>query len=472
MRNDLTVRMFLNIDIVDKTKIAVIDDSSQSLTYGDLCGFSYEFGQIVPSRSLIFILSENTAGALCGYVGALDNRIVPLIISAHTDKQLYEQLYSVYQPEYLWLPEKKAEQPELKILFSRYGFSLVRTDFEKKKLHDDLSLLLPTSGSTGSVKLVRHSYRNIEANADNVAVMFELTEKERPIVVLPLHYTMGLSIVNSHLCVGSTLLLVRKGLTDAAFWKFIREEKATSFTGVPFSFEILRRLRFFDMDLPFLTLITQGGGKMDDDLFRVCADYADRTGKRFIATYGQTEGTARMAYLPASLARKKTGSIGISIPNGKLSVRDNDCNLIDTIEAEGEMVYEGENVTLGYAFNFDDLRKGDENCGILYTNDIVRRDNDGCFYVIGRKSRFIKLFGLRVGLDECEQLIRNEYQTECACVGDDRQMRIYITDDRYSSLLPDYLAKKTGIIPTAFNVMEIEGFSKNEAGKILYANLK
>lgn len=464
--------MFLNIDSFDKNKLAAVDDSGQSVTYGTLCDFVNEFGYLVPSRSFIFILSENTVGALCGYIGALANNIVPLIISSRTDKELYNRIYSIYQPEYLWLSKTEAELSGLNVLFSKHGFALVQTSYKSKKLYPELSLLLPTSGSTGSIKLVRHSYLNIEANARNVAQMFELTTKERAIVVLPLHYTMGLSVVNSHLSVGATLLVIQSSMTDGAFWRFIREENATSFTGVPFSFEILRRLRFFDMDLPSLSLITQGGGKMEDALFRICAEYAERTGKRFIATYGQTEGTARMAYLPANLAKSKTGSIGIAIPNGKLLIKDSDGNTIDTQEAEGELVYEGENVTLGYAFCLDDLQKGDENQGILYTKDIVSRDKDGCFYVMGRKIRFLKLFGLRVGLDECEQLIKNEYQIECACCGDDKQMSIYVTDLRYRTLLPDYLARKTGIIPTAFNVKIIDHLIKNEAGKILYSNLK
>lgn len=464
--------MFLNIDSFDKDKLVALDDSGQWVTYGTLCDFVNEFGFLIPSRSLIFILSENTVGALCGYVGALANHIVPLIISSRTDKELYNRIYSIYQPEYLWLSQTEAELSGLNILFSKYGFALVQTSYKSKKLYPELSLLLPTSGSTGSIKLVRHSYLNIEANARNVAQMFELTVQERAIVVLPLHYTMGLSVVNSHLSVGATLLITQSSMTDAAFWRFIREENATSFTGVPFSFEILRRLRFFDMDLPSLSLITQGGGKMDDALFRMCAEYAERTGKKFIATYGQTEGTARMAYLPATLAQNKIGSIGIAIPNGKLSIKDNNGNTIDSQEAEGELVYEGENVTLGYAFCVEDLQKGDENQGILYTNDIVRRDKDGCFYVMGRKTRFLKLFGLRVGLDECEQLIKNEYQIECACCGDDKQMNIYVTDLRYRTLLPDYLAGKTGIISTAFNVKIIDRLIKNEAGKILYSNLK
>lgn len=464
--------MFLDIDTFEKDKISAVDDSGQSVTYGGLCEFVRAWGDVIPSRLLIFILSENTLGALCGYVGSLANRIVPLIISSRTEKQLYEHMYSVYQPEYVWLPQKDAETTGLKVIFSGYGFSLVRTSYGKKNMYSGLSLLLPTSGSTGSVKLVRHSYRNIEANAHNVAALMGLTENERAIVILPLHYTMGLSIVSSHLSAGATLLIVGSSMTDVSFWRFIREQHATSFTGVPFSFEILKRLRFFEMDLPSLSLITQGGGKMDDSLFRLCADYAERTGKRFIATYGQTEGTARMAYLPAPLAQQKTGSIGFAIPNGRLSIRDDKGNVLDTEEAEGELVYQGENVTLGYALGPEDLQEGDINKGILYTNDMVRRDSDGCYYVIGRKGRFLKLFGLRIGLDECEQLIRNEYRIECACTGDDKQMRIYVTDDSFINSLPGFLSKKTGIPPMAFLAKTTDRIPKNEAGKILYSNLK
>ena len=338
-------------------------------------------------------------------------------------------------------------------------------------LYKELSLLLPTSGSTGSSKLVRHSYKNVEANARNVSLLFGLDKHERALAALPIYYTMGLSVISSHIYAGATILLTGKSLTDGKFWTFMKEHRATSFTGVPYSFEVLQKLRFFRMELPHLQLITQGGGKMDEKLFRTCADYAEKNGKKFIATYGQTEGTARMAYVPAHLASSKICSIGRAIPNGELSLVDEQGKLILEKEATGQLVYKGPNVTLGYAFSADDLIRGDENKGVLFTGDLARRDADGCYYIIGRIGRFLKLFGLRVGLDECERIIKAEYNLSCACTGTDKGMYVYITDGKFTDKVLDLLIRKTHIIASAFKVIAIPEIPKNEAGKILYSKL-
>lgn len=463
--------MFLNIDKHPSNHLAAIEDYGASITYGELCIFVQEIGQIIPPRSFIFILAENSIGSLCGYMGALSNKIVPIILSAHMDQQALNKLYHLYQPEYIWLPESLTLEFNLQTIWKKMDFHLQKTRFGNKQMYEELSLLLPTSGSTGSSKLVRHSYRNIEKNACNVATFFNLTQNERPLVTLPMHYTMGLSVIASHLLVGATLLMMKGDLLDPMFWNFVREQQATSFTGVPFSFEILKKIRFFRMDLPHLKLITQGGGKMSNELFRNCAEYAVQTGKKFIATYGQTEGTARMTYLPPQLATHKTSSIGRAIPEGKIILIDSQGKEIQKMEAEGEMVYMGPNVTLGYAIHPNDLSKEDENQGILHTGDMVRRDVDGCLYIIGRLGRFLKLFGFRVGLDECEQLVRSKFQTECACVGDDNGMKIFITDCTYKEEIPLFLSHKTNIIPSVFSVKVLDKIPRNEAGKTAYSQL-
>ena len=171
--------MFLDLDKKERSKIAVIDDSSRSVTYGDLCDFTEEFSKYVPLRSLIFILSENKIGSLLGYTASLSSRIVPLIISAKTEEGLYTNLRDMYHPEYMWIPNELVEGLGYKVIFSAWDYSLVKTGFPKVPLYEELSLLLPTSGSTGSPKLVRHSYRNIEANAYNVTRLFQLTEDEK-----------------------------------------------------------------------------------------------------------------------------------------------------------------------------------------------------------------------------------------------------------------------------------------------------
>lgn len=457
--------MFLDIDQKHSSKIAAIDDSRALITYGELKEFCDDFGEVLSRRGLMFIMAENVIGALVGYVAALSNRVVPLILNAHIDRELYKTLREIYRPEFIWGREELIG--ETSVLFTKYGFGLAKTEFTSYPLHEELSLLLPTSGSTGSPKLVRHSYRNVESNARNVASLFNLNDQERAMASLPMHYTMGLSVISSHLYAGATLLLSDKSLTDASFWRMMKEERATSFTGVPYSFEILNKMRFFRMDLPYLKLITQGGGKLPDELFKACAEYAERTGKRFIATYGQTEGTARMAYLSPELAMVKVGSIGRAIPNGCLSIIDECGRETSEGEAVGEMIYRGPNVTLGYAVCGEDLGKGDENNGILHTGDVVRRDGDGCYYIVGRMKRFLKIFGLRIGLDEVEHLVKSAFDTDCLCGGNDEKLVIKITNKAVLEQVLDFVVLKTGLFHKNIQVEVVDEIKRNAAGKVI-----
>jgi len=455
--------MFLDLDKKPIDKVAAIDDSGSSVTYGDICDFSIEFAKHLPQRTLIFILSENRIGSLLGYTAALSNRIVPLIISASTEEGLYNHLYDLYQPEYLWLPQAKTGERE--VVFSAWDYCLVKTGNPSTPMYEELSLLLPTSGSTGSPKLVRHSYRNIEANADNVRRLFKLDGSEKAMAILPMHYTMGLSVIASHLLAGATLLLSNRSLLDKSFWTTLKE--ATSFTGVPYSFEILTKMRFTRMDLPNLKVITQGGGKLTEAMWNTLAQYAHDKGKQFIATYGQSECTARMAYLPAEMALDKVCSIGIAEPGGQLSIIDDNGNETFEGEAQGEMVYRGENVTLGYATCREDLLKGDENHGIMHTGDLARRDADGCYFIIGRLKRFLKIYGLRIGLDEVERMIKTEYKTDCYCKGDDEKLIVLVTDAKLQEALPSFIEEKTHLFHQRVEVLVVKEILRNEAGKVI-----
>lgn len=455
--------MFLDLDRKEQQRIAVIDDSGRSITYGEICDFSKEFARHLPQRSLIFLLSENRIGSLLGYTAALSNRVVPLILSAATEEGLYNHLYELYQPEYLWLPETKVEGRE--VLFSAWDYCLVKTGNPSTPMYEELSMLLPTSGSTGSPKLVRHSYRNIEANADNVRRLFKLDGTEKAMAILPMHYTMGLSVIASHLLAGATLLLSGRSLLDKGFWAMLKE--ATSFTGVPYSYEILTKMRFTRMDLPNLKVITQGGGKLTEAMWNTLAQYAKDKGKQFIATYGQSECTARMAYLPAELATEKICSIGIAEPGGQLSIVDDNGHETFEGESQGEMVYRGENVTLGYATCREDLLKGDENHGVMHTGDLARRDADGCYFIIGRLKRFLKIFGLRIGLDEVEQMIKTEFKIDCYCKGNDDKLIVLVTDQKLVDVLPTFIEEKTHLFHQKIEVQMVNEILRNEAGKVI-----
>lgn len=461
--------MFLEIEKKNQENIALIDSEGNQVSYGDIVKFVPSFYSAVNKRTLIFVLNDNSVGAALGYLGAMSNHIVPLMLGASMDKELLGELIRIYQPEYIWKPLCMAESKD--ILFESYHYVLEATGLTGYPLYEELSLLLTTSGSTGSPKLVRHSYANLEAQAKNISAFFEMDGTERPIVDLPINYTYGLSVMNSHLYSGATVLLTSMNVLNPKYWVYLKEQKATVFTNVPYSYEILKKLRVFKMELPYLKIFTQGGGKLNEELHREFAEYAKNTGRKFIVTYGQTEGSARMAYLPSEYAIEKCGSIGKAIPNGKLYLLDEEGKKITEPGVIGEMVYEGPNVTLGYAQSGEDLLLGDERHGVLYTGDMVKMDGDGFFYIVGRKKRFLKLCGYRIGLDECENIIKSAFDTECACVGNDDCMHIYVTSEKEHEKIKRYIADKLGINSGAFKICHIDQIPRNEAGKILYSKL-
>lgn len=463
--------MILNLEEKPVDSLAAIDAQRCRLKYGELVAFSKKINEMLPERSLMFVLIENNVGGIAWTIGSIAAGNVPLILNAHIEDELFQNLYGIYRPLFLCVPLSMVDRWNGETVFSEYGYVLLKTANRSYPLNDALSHLLPTSGSTGSPKLVRHRYENIEASALNISTFFELTSSERPFLVLPLYYTMGLSVVFSHFYVGATILITNQNMTDRAFWAFMKEEKATSFTGVPYSFEIMDLMRFFRMDFPHLKLLTQGGGKMQERLNRKFVEYCQHTGKKWIATYGQSEGTARMAWLPAEYAMDKMGSIGMAVPNGELSLRDADGNPITRSGVKGEMCYRGKNVTMGYARKQEDLLLGDERNGFLPTGDLAYFDEDGCYYIVGRMGRFLKLFGMRIGLDECERIIKSKYSIECACVGTDEKMIVYLTDEKYLSGVKDELVLKTKLVASVFEIRLIHEIPKNEAGKILYGKL-
>ena len=460
--------MFLNIDKQNNSSIALIDNEGNSITYGELAEKMKEAGAQVEPRAIIFNLCKNTVGAMIGYLGFINCEAVPLNLSDKIDKDLLKTLIETYTPAYLWVPEEEADSYGYETIYNTYGYTLLRTENEIYPIHNKLQFLMTTSGSTGSPKLVRYKKGNLEANAKNVAVAFGWSEKERPVCDLGMQYTMGLNVINTHLYVGATVLLTTYNLMSGDFWDYIKEQHATNFTGVPFSYDLFFRLHFERMDLPDLTTLSEGGGKLTDARFVQLAEYAKQTGKRFIASFGTTETSARMACLPAELALTKTGSIGRAIPEGELFLIDENGNELTDPLAEGEMCYRGPNVTMGYAVCKDDLLKDDEFNGEYHTGDLARRDADGCYFVTGRLSRFLKLLSYRVSLDQSERLIQQEFSIECACSGTDQRMNVYITDGSKKSDVLSFIAEKTNLYKSLFKIFVVDELIRNDSGKIQY----
>ena len=466
--------MFLNIDAHNENKIALTDDTGERMSYGQLQNFILNFKNIMPTRSVVFILCSNTIGAVAAFLACFENKVVPLLLNKDLDRALLKNLLDIYQPQYLIVPANtEVEFNKYTLVVQINNFVVLATKFPQYAINEELSFLLTTSGSTGSPKLVRHSYKNAYFSYKKVAEFFGFTAKDVGLADLPIHYTMGLSVICSHLYAGSKVVLTDYKLMSKEFWKIFNDQGITDFTGVPFSYEVFDKLGFFKKDYPALRILAEGGGRMNDVLFRKVASYCEQYGKKFYATFGTTETTARLAYLDPALAISKIGSIGRAIPGGQLSLLDAEqCNPIEEMIAEGELAYRGDNVTMGYANCKEDLHKNDERKGYYITGDIAKRDKDGCYYIIGRISRFLKLYGLRISLDQCENIIRDEFKIACACLGNDQKMIIFLENKEILEEAVSYISKKLGIYKKCFVSKYIEHIPRNNNGKVMYSQLK
>ena len=450
--------------------IAVITEGGISYKYSDLKAVILNNSKFLKHRSLAFCLCNNEIGSMLAYLSCLENGVVSVMLDASKDTESIIKLLDVYKPNYIWTPDSRVNEFGFDCISSEFGYSLLSAYKTEHNLHPDLALLLTTSGSTGSPKLVRLTYKNILSNAESIAEYLDITEAERPVTSLPMYYSFGISVINSHLLKGATILLTDKSIAQKEFWTFVKEQKATSLSGVPYTFEMLKRLRIFRMDLPYLKTFTQAGGKLNADLAKEYIENSAACGKRFIVMYGQTEATARMSYLPWNKALEKYSSIGITIPGGRFSIEDAQHNESTEPNVDGELVYRGPNVSMGYAECIEDLAKGDENCGVLHTGDVARRDKDGFYYITGRMKRFVKVYGNRVNLDATEQILKSA-GFECSVVGVDDKITIFIVRDGLEQDIKDLLLQKTGLNTRAFNVRQIEKIPKSTSGKVLYSEL-
>jgi len=458
-----------------KERIAFISDKGERLTYEGLDSIATEFASAITEKGLLFSLCENRLGSLVGYVSCMEHHIPIVLLDGNKEMSVIENLMSIYQPEYLWMATDKIKSVGGETIYSYASFSLQKMHYEveveKPEMNPELALCLATSGSTGSPKFVRLSRKNVQSNAESIAEYLIIDGNERPVTSLPCYYSYGLSVINSHLIKGATILLSEGTIAQREFWAFMKEQKATSIAGVPYTYEMLKMLRFFRMDLPHLKTMTQAGGKLNPAIVREFIEFARDKEKRFIVMYGQTEATARMSYLPWEHALDKYDSIGVAIPHGRFSLMDVDGNIIVKPDVDGELVYEGPNVSLGYAECRADLAKGDENHGILHTGDIARRDTDGYYYITGRMKRFVKVWGNRCNLDAVEQLVKL-VTINCACVGVDDKITIFVTDKGLEEVIVRHLSARMGLHRSAFSVHVIQEIPKKDTGKIDYPVLQ
>ena len=382
-------------------------------------------------KRLVVLLCDNSLASLTGYLAALRAGHTVALTSVATDVSLRQRLFEIYAPEIILgvgpTTESSAGYGSVSSPVSGLTVAFAQR-VSNAPIHPDTAVLLSTSGTTGSPKLIRLSDRNVQSNAEAIVKYLGISGAETAITSLPMSYSYGLSVVNSHLLAGANLVCTNAPVVAGEFWNLFARRRCTSFAGVPFSYGILERLKFAQMDLPSLRTMTQAGGRLAPEKIRLFGDIARRKGMKFYVMYGQTEATARISYVPWERLPEKLGSVGIAIPGGTLRL-EAEGEVITEPGVEGELVYEGPNVMLGYAETRGCLAKADEMDGRLPTGDLGSRDADGFFYITGRLKRFIKVFGLRLNLDEVEKMLESKLSCSVACVGKDESLHVLVESD-------------------------------------------
>lgn len=450
----------------------VFSTQSEQISYCTLIAEINEISMCLKARDLVFLLCENSIESIVGYLACLRVGAVPLLIGSTIDEALLQSLIDTYKPSFLWTSRnfEWAEGSWKKKHVNRSYHLFDKLSKYEHSFHHDLAILLMTSGSTGSPILVRISYENLKQNAISISESLDITKDDVPITSLPMNYTYGLSIINSHLLNGCQIVLTESSILSKEFWELIKNKSVTTFGGVPYTYQMLKKLGFEKMNLYNISKLTQAGGKLDLNLIKYFAEQCSYKSIKFYVMYGQTEATARMSCLPAQDALVKAGSIGLAIPNGKFYLIDDTNNVITQAEVEGELYYKGPNVSMGYAYSIFDFIKGDENNGVIATGDIAKRDKDGYYYIVGRKKRFIKIFGNRISLDEVENILLKK-EIPSICTGIDDKLFIYTTQEEKINEIKQYISIKIGIHHSAISVFFISEFPRNESGKILYSKL-
>jgi long-chain acyl-CoA synthetase len=342
------------------------------------------------------------------------------------------------------------------------GYLHVRsTEVPHPSIASELAVLLTTSGSTGSAKLVRLSFANLQANARSIADYLGITQDDRALTSLPMSYSYGLSVIHSHLLAGGVLAMTGYSLMQRQYWNFVEERHPTSIAGVPYHYELMLRLGLLKRDLAGLRTLTQAGGRLEPERIEQVNEISSQSGWNFFVMYGQTEATARISYVPPERLHEKVGSIGIAIPGGALSID----------ETTSELLYSGPNVMLGYAENGEDLSKGDELQGQLRTGDLARRDADGYFYLEGRLKRILKVHGNRISLDELESLVRRHGVGSVACFGIDNNVRIAVEAPESEPIAANVAKDLLKLHPSAFRVVRLDAIPRLSNSKVDYQSL-
>lgn len=408
--------------------------------------------------ALLALCFSSSIEAVVIYLAALRIQLPVLLVdpelATHAKQTMYQQLGVGFE-------------------YNQQGLQQITANSHKQTTNK-VALLLSTSGSSGSPKAVMLTAKNLNANTESIIQYLPMQASDVAITTLPLHYSYGLSVLNTHLAVGAALILTEQPLMSREFWQKVKNHQVTSLSGVPFHYQMLQMLRLERMELPAMRYLTQAGGKLNIQLVEHFSKLAKNKGWNFFVMYGQTEATARMAYVPADLIQQHPDVIGQAIPGGRFEIRDLETQaLIQIPEQEGELYYFGDNVSLGYAHTQKDWLQPPAENNSLPTGDLACWTEEGLVKITGRLSRFVKIRGKRLQLDHLEQQLKDLGAEVYCCGQDDQLFFVYLnTNTQKTKEQISHLATaEMNLHPSLWQALQVEAIPYLTSGKVNYSAL-
>lgn len=435
---------------------ALVSADGSVLSHGQLAERTERLARAVaaPNKRLALVAATPDVGTIVAYLGLLRAGHAVLLVTP--DSPAVPTLLDAYRPE---IVVGTAPPPgyRLEILDDLpLGFADAPAAVP---LHPDLAVLLTTSGSTGSPKLVRLSHDAIAANAAQIVEALRMDATERAVTTLSAAYSFGLSVINSHLLCGASLLLTGRTPLEREFWGDLDHYGVTTLPGVPFTFDVVRRAGGAKLAPNSLRKLIQAGGAMSPAMVRWTREAFAGRAELFVM-YGQTEATARIAVLPPEELEAHVGAVGRPVPGGRVE-----------IDGDGQIVFHGPNVMMGYAQCRADLERGDDLGGMLETGDLGRVDDGGRLWITGRLKRIAKPLGLRLNLDDIETRLGGA--GVLAVTSDDTAIHVVVESGGEDTLRAaiQALAAELKLPASLIKLRRVDQLPRTANGKIDYREL-
>lgn len=452
--------------------VALINNS-EILTYKKLIIEIKKLKKIIPKKSLVLIITSNSLAPIISYVSGIKNSFVTILADIKTDKKNIQEIIKAYKPKFLILPKEHLLKfsREKNIVYSFYDYLIIKINNSKKFISNkELCVLMPTSGSMGSQKFVKISKENLKSNSNSIIKYLKIKKHDKSITNMPISYSYMLSIINTHLECGASIVVTNKTMLEKAFWDQLAKNKITFFNGVPYIYEILIRLGLKNCKLETIKTFTQAGGKLNEKYLMEIIKFCKNNKKKFFVMYGQAEASPRMTYLDWKSCEKKIGSIGKAIPSTKIWISNSQRKKISKPYQIGELTFYGRNVSSGYSYKFSDLNNKLKKKKILYTGDLAYFDKEKFFYIKGRKNRIFKIYGNRINLDEVEfRMKKKNYDVVLKEVNNKLNVFFekYYSKNKILKNLNEIIGQN--ILQIKFN--NLKKFPRTNSGKINYKKL-